>query len=109
MISSDSNTPSLSRRYNIRYDKEIGLEWKVREALKDCLQYLGPYEYRKTARCAASVETFETFNLGCSLFLGIEGWPVEALWRRYHNAFFIRPERNWREDRAAIMNERYIS
>ena len=101
-------SPNLSRRYSIRYDKKFGLEWKVKKALDDCLKYLGPREYRKVARSASAVCSFKGFSMGCSAFLGIEGWPVEALWRRYNNGFFIRPERDWPEDRAAVMEERYM-
>ena len=99
--------PSLSRRYSIRYDKKMGLEWKVKKALDDCLNYLGPQEYRKVARCASAVPSFEGFSIGCS-FMGIEGWPVNALWHRDNNGFFIRPERDWPEDRSAVMEERYM-
>ena len=97
----------IARGYEIHY-KQTDEEKKLKAALRDTLDYLGPEMYRKVARCASAVPSFEGFSIGCS-FMGIEGYPVAAIWRRYHvQEWFTRPERDWDADRAAVMEEWYI-
>ena len=61
----------------IRYSGED----KQRKACADTLSYLGPRRYKLLAR-ATRTETHDAFAF-LMAFVGVEGYPVEAMMGRY--------------------------
>ena len=68
--------------YSIEYDRDVKTDW--RKACIDTLRYVasGVY-YRKLIVAMRAAKDIKQANFYCML-AGVEGFPVEALYKRYH-------------------------
>ena len=70
--------------YNINY-KDLSGKEKQDKAVQDCKEYVSnDKQWAAIEDCAKHPDnSFNDFRIGLGLFVGIEGYPVAALWLHF--------------------------
>ena len=72
--------------YEIDYAGFTTVEDKERKACRDVLWYVGPKMYKQVVNfIRREAESFDQVQNAVGLFLGVTGYPVQALWNRYYS------------------------